>query len=114
MQRTLTNLLENSLHHVQRGATVEVTLQQNETDIVLIVEDSGAGFSEELLPRIFDRYAKGDASLGHGLGLAFVSAVVRSHGGSVIANNRPAGGASIRIELPGALQASEWLSMEHR
>jgi signal transduction histidine kinase len=43
---------------------------------------------------------KGRDSSGHGLGLAFVDAVVRAHGGSVAASNREGGGARIAVTLP--------------
>lgn len=104
LQRTVANLLENELKHLVGGRTITVALQGTETAARVLVEDDGPGFSDELLPHVFDRYIKGPHSAGHGLGLAFVAAVVRSHGGSVNATNRPAGGASIAIELPRDLQ----------
>jgi K+-sensing histidine kinase KdpD len=53
-----------------------------------------------MLHNVFERHAKGRESTGHGLGLAFVDAVVRAHGGSVSASNRKSGGARICIDLP--------------
>ena len=47
---------------------------------------------------------KGNTSDGHGLGLAFVDAVVRAHGGTVAASNREGGGARIAITLPLAVE----------
>ena len=58
------------------------------------------GFAAELLPRVFQRFVKGEASEGHGLGLAFVSAVALVHGGRALARNRDGGGAQIVVELP--------------
>ena len=49
---------------------------------------------------VFERRVKGRNSGGHGLGLAFVDAVARAHGGSVAASNREGGGARIAITLP--------------
>jgi signal transduction histidine kinase len=100
IQRTLTNLLDNSLKHTQSGTSVIVTVHHEGTRAVLRVEDNGSGFPSELIPRLFERYVKGAASSGHGLGLAFVSAVVRSHDGQVQAGNSDEGGASITIEFP--------------
>ena len=99
LQRTLANLLENELKHVQAGASVTVTLQPSHTGVVLLVEDDGAGFPKMLLPHLFERYSKGPASSGRGLGLAFVAAVIRSHEGTVSAHNREQGGACIEVEL---------------
>ncbi|MEG9430977.1 sensor histidine kinase [Terriglobus sp. ADX1] len=100
IQRTLTNLLDNALKHTRSGTSVIVTVLHEGERSMLRVEDNGAGFPDELIPRLFERYVKGDASSGHGLGLAFVSAVVRSHDGQVRAGNRDDGGASITIEFP--------------
>jgi signal transduction histidine kinase len=49
---------------------------------------------------MFERGAKGRDSHGHGLGLTFVEAVARAHGGTVAASNRPEGGARLTITLP--------------
>ena len=100
MQRTVANLLDNEYKHLAPGHTVDITLQSEGEQASILVEDDGAGFPEELLPRIFDRYVKGSASPGHGLGLAFVEAVIRSHDGSVVATNRNGGGASLAIHIP--------------
>ena len=100
VQRTIANLLDNSLKHLTPGTAVHVTLDRSLGNVRLIVEDDGAGFSPELLPRIFERYARGPSSSGFGLGLAFVAAVIRSHDGSVKAENRSGGGARIVVELP--------------
>jgi signal transduction histidine kinase len=101
VQRTVSNLLDNSLKHTRPGTTVVVSVQPGDK-AVLCVEDDGAGFPRELLPVIFHRHVKGAASDGHGLGLAFVAAVVRSHNGDVDAHNLPNGGASISLEFPSA------------
>ncbi|HEY9136883.1 MAG TPA: ATP-binding protein [Terriglobus sp.] len=100
IQRALTNLLDNSLKHTRSGTSVIVTVLRESARTVLRVEDNGSGFPSELVPRLFERYVKGADSSGHGLGLAFVSAVVRSHDGQVRAGNNDEGGASITIEFP--------------
>lgn len=100
IQRTLTNLLDNSLRHTRSGTSVIVTLRQDRARTILSVKDDGSGFPSELIPRLFERYVKGESSSGHGLGLAFVSAVVRSHDGQMQAGNNDTGGALITIEFP--------------
>jgi signal transduction histidine kinase len=66
----------------------------------LVVEDNGPGFDEAIGARIFEQRAKGRESKGHGLGLAFVAAVVRAHGGDVAVVNIPQGGARLTLTLP--------------
>ncbi len=100
MQRLLSNLLDNELKHLRSGRTASVVLDQDAGSVCLRVEDDGEGFPTDLLPCVFDRYVKGPASSGFGLGLAFVSAVARSHDGSAVASNKPGGGARIEVRLP--------------
>lgn len=98
--RVLTNLLDNEMAHLPSGCRVRIELRQSESFAELLIEDDGPGFPSELQGRIFQRFAKGNQSTGHGLGLAFVDAVVRAHGGTITIADRPTGGAAIRISLP--------------
>jgi signal transduction histidine kinase len=66
----------------------------------LVIEDNGPGFPPEIAGRAFERFVKGKHSSGHGLGLAFVDAVVKAHGGAAKISDRPAGGAVITVSLP--------------
>ena len=100
MQRTVANLLDNEYKHLTSGNAVDITLGTQGERASILVEDDGPGFPDDLLPRIFERYTKGSQSPGHGLGLAFVEAVIRSHDGTVLAANRPGGGASIALQIP--------------
>lgn len=100
IHRMVANLFDNELKHLPSGASVTIQLQQHQTDAVLIVRDNGAGFSPEVRQHLFAGRVKNRNSSGHGLGLAFVDAVVRAHSGSVAAANRPSGGAEITVRLP--------------
>jgi signal transduction histidine kinase len=64
------------------------------------VHDDGAGIPPDLLPRVFDRFAKGQSSSGSGLGLAIVRDVVEAHGGSVAAASSVEDGTAITLKLP--------------
>jgi len=100
IHRMVANLFDNELKHLPSGAAVTIQLQEHETNAVLIVRDNGAGFSPEIRQHLFAGRVKDRNSTGHGLGLAFVDAVVRAHSGSVTAANRPSGGAEITVRLP--------------
>jgi nitrogen fixation/metabolism regulation signal transduction histidine kinase len=65
----------------------------------IIIEDNGPGFSAEVLGRMFDPYVTTKPK-GTGLGLAIVKKIIEEHGGRIEAENRPSGGARIRVELP--------------
>ena len=100
IHRMVANLFDNELKHLPAGAAVTFHLQESDSAAVLIVRDNGAGFSPEIRQHIFSGRVKSRGSTGHGLGLAFVDAVVRAHSGSVTAANRPSGGAEVTVRLP--------------
>ena len=105
MHRTMSNLLENELAHLPSHHSVRFTVSATAETVSLLLEDDGPGFPPDLLPHIFERRAKSKTSSGHGLGLAFVDAVIRAHGGSVSASNCENGGARLLIELPGCAES---------
>ena len=103
MHQVFRNLLENALHHAPAGGTVRVSVQ---TELrvghewsVVSVEDEGPGFDAETLARAFEPFFTRRRG-GTGLGLSIVKRVVEEHGGSVVAANRPGGGAALRVRLP--------------
>jgi len=66
---------------------------------IITVSDNGPGFQRELLARVFDPYVTSKPK-GTGLGLAIVKKIVEEHGGRIDADNRPGGGARVRVVLP--------------
>jgi signal transduction histidine kinase len=100
LHRVIANLLDNELKHLSASCMVCVSLRADDCMATLTVEDNGPGFDVEVERHLFERGAKRRESRGHGLGLAFVEAVVRVHGGSVIATTRPEGGAQLTVTLP--------------
>jgi len=102
LEQVLVNLLANALDAV-RGQTVrriEIGAEEREDSVVLTIADSGPGIDAEALPRLFEPFftTKGAVS-GLGLGLAISANIVREFGGTLIAANRPCGGALFTIEL---------------
>ncbi|MGO9777826.1 MAG: ATP-binding protein, partial [Terracidiphilus sp.] len=104
LHRMIANLFDNELKHLPAACTINLRLTAVSGGASLAIEDDGPGFEPEVLPHLFERRVKGRESNGHGLGLAFVDAVVRAHGGAVAAFNREQGGVRIVITLP--LEAS--------
>jgi len=70
--------------------------------VVLEVRDTGPGFPQELLGSIFDPYVT-TKTKGAGLGLAIARRIIEEQGGSIRAENDPAGGALVIIQLPVSL-----------
>jgi two-component system, OmpR family, sensor kinase len=104
LHQVLTNLLSNARTHTAPGTRVEVALRAGAGEAVVEVADSGPGITPELLPHIFERFARADTSRSRkagstGLGLAIVSAVVGAHGGRVDVDTRP-GRTVFSVHLP--------------
>ncbi len=102
LQRLLANLLDNAVKYNVEGGKVEVKLEKGQTNAVLTIRDTGMGISEEALPRIFDRFYRGDASRtepGNGLGLSFCKAAVTAMQGRISCSSGP-GGTIFVIHLP--------------
>ncbi len=87
--------------HGRPGSTVRVTGRREGARVVLLVEDNGPGFPPEVQARLFEAFftTKGPEK-GTGLGLALSRELVAQSGGSLVAENRPEGGARLRLELP--------------
>ncbi|MFC9582714.1 sensor histidine kinase [Streptomyces yangpuensis] len=109
IQQVLVNLLANARTHTPPGTTVTAHVSRETWAVRLRIEDDGPGIAPELLPRVFERFARGDASRSRaagstGLGLAIVQAVVTAHGGSVAVRSRP-GRTCFEVVLPLAAEA---------
>ncbi|TWT21456.1 sensor histidine kinase [Luteimonas marina] len=102
------NLIDNAIRHGTPGhsgpdAEVDIVLHQASDKYQLMVSDRGPGIAEEDRQRIFERFERGDTrSSGAGLGMAIVSRVVVSHGGSIELIDREGGGLTVRMILEAA------------
>jgi two-component system, OmpR family, sensor kinase len=104
LHQVVVNLLGNARAHTPPGTTVTVGLSTEDGSVLLRVSDDGPGIPPELLPRVFERFARGDSSRSRaagstGLGLAIVSAVAEAHGGTVGVDSSPAG-TTFTVRLP--------------
>ena len=105
VRQILNNLVTNALEALEGvpGPRLEIaTKLEQGGDVsyaVVTVCDNGPGFQRELLTRVFDPYVTSKPK-GTGLGLAIVKKIVEEHGGRIDADNRPEGGARVRVVLP--------------
>ncbi|MES1261537.1 MAG: heavy metal sensor histidine kinase [Acidobacteriota bacterium] len=107
IERMLSNLLSNAIKFTPPGGQIRVTVGREEDEAEIVVADTGQGIPPEHLPLIFDRFYRvrgreeqSSPEKGLGLGLSFVSWIVRAHGGTVEARSGPGKGTSFRIRLP--------------
>ena len=97
----LRQAIENVVRNAARRSTrVELRARVDRHDGVIDVIDDGPGFDPAVLPRVFERYQRGDRRGEAGIGLAIVRAIAQAHGGSVVASNNPDKGATVSISIP--------------
>ncbi|AXA74477.1 two-component sensor histidine kinase [Achromobacter insolitus] len=90
LRRAIANLLSNAIRATPRGRGIDLYCITRQEEIEIRVRNPGAPIAAEALPRIFDRFYRGDDARsrradGHGLGLAIVRAIARMHGGNAFA-----------------------------
>ena len=106
LRQIVWNLLSNAIKFTPKEGRVTVTLDAVDSDIRIIVADSGRGIPGEFLPYIFDRFSQADSSFtraheGLGLGMAIVRHLAELHGGTVAAASEGEGrGATFTVTLP--------------
>jgi signal transduction histidine kinase len=103
ISRVLGNLLDNAIKYTPEGGRIYLEGARKGGQVELRVRDNGSGIPESDLPRIWDRLFRGDRSRterGLGLGLSFVQAIVKAHGGSTHAESQPDAGTTITVRLP--------------
>ncbi|CAL9475357.1 putative sensor histidine kinase TcrY [Streptomyces sp. enrichment culture] len=104
LQQVLVNLLANARTHTPPGTTVTARVRHRGAWLCVDVEDDGPGIPPELLPHVFERFARGDSARSRatgstGLGLAIVQAVTTAHGGAVTVDSVP-GRTVFTVHLP--------------
>ncbi|MGE0704397.1 MAG: sensor histidine kinase [Vicinamibacterales bacterium] len=101
----LRNLVANASTYAPEHTAIIVRAFRNGDRLTLTVSDEGPGIPEDDLSRIFERFYRVDKSRardpgGTGLGLAIVRHLIELHGGRVLAENLPGGGAQFTIDVP--------------
>jgi signal transduction histidine kinase len=99
LQQALTNLVANALEH--GAGPVCLAVRDDGESVELVVTDTGPGPDPELLDRVTDRFVRGPASSGAGLGLSIVAAIADAHGGAS-GVGRVAGRTEAWVSLPRA------------
>lgn len=92
------NLVHNALQAVPSGGGIVVRCRRESEWIALEVQDDGPGFAPEILAKAFTRFCTTKPD-GTGLGLAVSRRIVEEHGGTIVAENVPGGGARVRLQL---------------
>jgi two-component system sensor histidine kinase BaeS len=113
IQQVIDILVNNALRHTDSGH-VAVSAGLEDGGAVIRVADTGSGIAPELLPRLFDRFYRGEDAQGRdrggsGLGLAIAQAIVKAHHGTIAVSSELGKGSVFSIRLPlGMDPAGSW------
>ncbi len=102
--QVVTNLVENAVRHGEGVVRVRVERHEHEDavpGICVRVSDEGVGIPLEMRRRVFTKFWTGGGRGGSGLGLYLVNGLVRAHGGTVLIDDAPHGGAMLTCTWPG-------------
>jgi len=106
LQQVVWHLLSNAIKFTPRGGRAKVTVRTVGGQCQIVVSDTGAGISDELLPYVFDRFWRAEAPDEHrysglGLGLSLAKRLVELHGGGITATSGGLNhGATFTVLLP--------------
>ena len=105
LEQVVVNLLTNAAKYTDDAGTIELIVQQEGTQAMLRVRDTGIGIAPELLPRVFDLFTQAERSLdraqgGLGVGLSLVQRLVAMHGGTIKAESAVGQGSEFTVRLP--------------
>ncbi len=114
LRQLLLNLTDNAIKYNQPGGILNISLTRGGEMTELKMENSGAGLSPELQPKVFERFFRGDTSHsnaveGCGLGLSIAQWIVNAHGGSILFHSEPGKLTTLTIKLP-SLAANSFLT----
>ncbi|MGE0770075.1 MAG: sensor histidine kinase [Cyclobacteriaceae bacterium] len=99
------NLIDNSIKYGRPPIKIEMHLNADPDKVAITVTDNGIGIPKSHQQKVFEKFYRvptGDVhnSKGHGLGLSYVDAVVKGHGGSIAVQSDEGQGCSFTITLP--------------
>lgn len=101
LSQAVQNILKNCMESAGDGGRIEISCEKNMLFTEISIHDSGAGFKDSDIPRLFDRFYRGrtEKAAGYGIGLALCRTIITRMGGTVTAENHPEGGAVFYIRF---------------
>ena len=112
LQRAFSNLLDNAVKYTSHGGKIMVTMRPGANEIAIEILDTGIGITKDSMPRIFERFYRGERSRttsGLGLGLSLAGPIVRMHNGTIKVSSEVGVGSTFTVILPGRQASkSDW------
>jgi PAS domain S-box-containing protein len=104
IRRVIQNLLDNALRFTPKGGEVSLSLRQIENAVVITVEDTGPGISEEQQDRLYQRFTRGKGDTAYapstGLGLYLCKKIIDAHGGEINCSSEIGCGSTFTVTIP--------------
>ncbi len=108
IQRVLSNLVDNAIKYTREGEAVTLRAYHSADDIRIDIHNSGSYIPQDVLPRLFESFYRGegsrmrgdDGARGTGLGLAIARGFIEAHGGRIWANSEEGRGTTFSFTLP--------------
>jgi DNA-binding response OmpR family regulator len=108
LERVFFNLISNAFRYTPKGGIIFINVKKGDNDIIIEVEDSGVGISEENIDKIFDLFfeipmhnnVEINYNKGTGIGLSIVKNIVNLHKGTITVENKSTNGAIFTVKLP--------------
>ena len=108
IQRVLTNLVDNAIKYADSGVSVTLRAWREGEDVRIDIHNSGSFITQDVLPRLFESFYRGegsrmrgdDGARGTGLGLAIARGFIEAHDGRIWATSVEADGTTFSFTLP--------------
>ncbi len=105
LRQLFLNLADNAVKYNEQGGRITMTLRQTGLVAEVVLTNTGPGISPEALPRVFDRFFRGDPAHsniveGSGLGLSIAEWIVKAHGGNIQIESVPGKLTTVTVKLP--------------
>lgn len=103
LARAILNLLDNAIKYNNKGGSIQIKVEKQDSLAVLTVKDSGIGISHQEIHQIFNRFYRGTKTnkiSGSGLGLAIVKSIIQMHQGKITVKSKPNKGTTFTIAIP--------------
>jgi two-component system sensor histidine kinase KdpD len=115
IEQVMINLVENAIRHAGPRSPLDIRVRAQGLGVVVEVADRGPGVAPGEEERVFEKHYRGGSRAGSrsgvGLGLTICRAIVQAHGGEIVLQRRPGGGAVVRFTLPAPSRGSAAVGM---
>lgn len=105
MSQVLNNLISNAVKYTDNYGNIQITVIQENENVVITVKDNGCGMDDNDIPYIFERFYRTDKSRnrstgGAGIGLTITRAIVQLHGGTIHVESKKGVGSLFKVTIP--------------